>query len=595
MRPIASAGIIAAVFALVSPARAQTPAEFYRGKTINLDIGSSVGGGYDIHGRLLARHIGKHIPGNPTVVPRNIEGAGGLRLANILYNSAPRDGTSFGIVFRSIPFEPLLGNKAAQFDATKFTWIGSTSNEVSICVAWHTTGVTSIDDLRTKEIIVGSTGPNADTSIFAKVINGVLGTRMKIVTGYPGGNEISLALERGELGGRCAWSWSAVKATRISWVEQKQVHIFVQLGAQQASRPAAGAAGRRPRQDRRPNATSRGSCSRASNSPGRSSRRPACRRIACEALRAAFNATMQDKAYLADAEKAKLEIVPVAGEDIERLIIEALRNARGDRAQDHRHAEVTGAKMPEVFVSRIDDFAEGDRRIVFHGGLRDRRLPLAGQLLRLREPLPAPGRPLLRRRHHAQGRGRAGARQDLARPDILRRRGAFRLPLARLRIRHQDRRMRRQPQAPSQVVRGPAPRRRTLRSCISRLDRYRGSHAQWTLQPNDFRRMSVEEFDTTKLLAHASQAGEGARLRTVPDRRRRLAPLRERVDAGNPRLSRRSGAQAACDRDLEAERQERADHEHHGRLPGHGRPHPALRTAQLREDAARGATSATPR
>ena len=230
MRPIASVCIIAAALASASPARAQTPAEFYRGKTLNLDIGSSVGGGYDIHGRLLARHIGKYIPGNPTVVPRNVEGAGGLRLANVLYNSAPRDGTAFGIVFRSVPFDPLLGNKAAQFDATRFTWIGSTSNEVSICVAWHTSGVMSIDDLRKTELVVGSTGNNADTSIFAKVINGVLGTRMKIVTGYPGGNEISLALERGELGGRCAWSWSAVKATRISWVEQKRMHVLVQLG-----------------------------------------------------------------------------------------------------------------------------------------------------------------------------------------------------------------------------------------------------------------------------------------------------------------------------------------------------------------------------
>ncbi len=140
-RLIGIASVAAILLAACPPAGAQTPAEFYKGKTINLDIGSSVGGGYDLHGRLLARHIGKHIPGNPTVVPRNVEGAGGLRLANILFNSAPRDGTVLGIVFRSVPFDPLLGNKAAQFDATKFTWIGSTSSEVSICVAWHTSGI----------------------------------------------------------------------------------------------------------------------------------------------------------------------------------------------------------------------------------------------------------------------------------------------------------------------------------------------------------------------------------------------------------------------------------------------------------------------
>jgi tripartite-type tricarboxylate transporter receptor subunit TctC len=321
MRPMASACIIAAAFAPVISARAQTPAEFYRGKTVNLDIGSSVGGGYDIHGRLLARHIGKHIPGNPTIVPRNVEGAGGLRLANVLYNSAPRDGTAFGIVFRSIPFDPLLGNKAAQFDATKFTWIGSTSNEVSICVAWHTSGVTSIEDLRRQDLVVGSTGHNADTSIFAKVINGVLGTRMKIVTGYPGGNEISLALERGELGGRCAWSWSAVKATRISWVEQKRMHILVQLGlSKHPDLPhvplVVDLAQTSDERDIARLVFARQEFAWPFVAP------PGVPKDRADALRAAFNATMQDQAYRAEAEKVKLEIMPVAGADIARIITE---------------------------------------------------------------------------------------------------------------------------------------------------------------------------------------------------------------------------------------------------------------------------------
>jgi tripartite-type tricarboxylate transporter receptor subunit TctC len=321
IRPIAPVCIIAATLVWATPPRAQTPAEFYRGKTINLDVGSSVGGGYDIHGRLLARHIGKHIPGNPTVVPRNVEGAGGLRLANILYNSAPRDGTAMGIVFRSVPFDPLFGTKGTQFDATRFTWIGSTSNEVSICVAWHTSGVTSIEDLRTKDLVVGSTGHNADTSIFAKVINGVLGTRMRTVIGYPGGNEISLAMERGELGGRCAWSWSAVKATRLSWVEQKQVHVFVQLALSKHPDlphvPLVLDLTKTP--DERAIARlvfARQQIAWPFVAP------PGVPKDRAEALRAAFNATMQDKAYLAEAEKAKLEIMPIAGEEIERLIIE---------------------------------------------------------------------------------------------------------------------------------------------------------------------------------------------------------------------------------------------------------------------------------
>ncbi len=321
MRPIITPCAVAIALAFSLPAHSQTPAEFYRGKTIHLDIGASVGGGYDLHGRLLARHIGKHIPGNPTVVPRNVEGAGGVRLPNVLYNSAPRDGTTFGIVFRSVPFDPLLGNKAVQFDPTKLIWIGSTSSETSICVAWHTSGVTSIEDLRHKELVVGSTGNNADTSIFAKVINGVLGTRMRIVTGYPGGNEISLALERGELGGRCAWSWSAVKATRLSWVEQKQMHILLQLGlSKHPDLPHVPLVIESTRTSEERDIArlvfARQEIAWPFVAP------PGLPKDRIDALRKAFDATMRDPAFLADAAKAKLDVMPTAGADIERLIVE---------------------------------------------------------------------------------------------------------------------------------------------------------------------------------------------------------------------------------------------------------------------------------
>jgi tripartite-type tricarboxylate transporter receptor subunit TctC len=306
---------------LACPGQAQTPAEFYRGKTIELDISSSVGGGYDVHGRLLARHLTKHMPGNPIVVPKNVDGAGGLRMANLLYNTAPRDGTVFGIIYRSTPFEPLFGNKAAQIDATKFTWIGSASNEVSICVSWHTSGIATIEDLTRTELLVGSTGPGADTHQFTKIINGVFGTRMKIINGYPGGNEIVLAMERGEVGGRCGWSWSAVKATRMSWVTEKKVNIFLQMAL--TSHPEL------------PNVPLILDLAKTAEEraiirlvfarqvvawpyvapPGVPADRTA-------ALRKAFLDTMKDKDFLADAEKAKLEIMPVAGEEIQKLITE---------------------------------------------------------------------------------------------------------------------------------------------------------------------------------------------------------------------------------------------------------------------------------
>src|SRR5580704_12863862 len=180
MRPFKSSrGSAAALIVLwsASASPAQAPAEFYKGKTIELDIGLSVGGGYDAYARMLARTMGKYIPGNPAIVPKNMEGAGSMRLANYLYNAAPRDGTTFGTINRGTPFEPLLGNRGAQFDATKFGWIGSTNDEVSVCVAWSTSGVATFEDAKIHELVVGATGPSADTYQFPKITNAVLGTR----------------------------------------------------------------------------------------------------------------------------------------------------------------------------------------------------------------------------------------------------------------------------------------------------------------------------------------------------------------------------------------------------------------------------------
>jgi tripartite-type tricarboxylate transporter receptor subunit TctC len=314
---------LAAALALpaMSSASAQTPAEFYKGKTIELDISSSVGGGYDIHGRLLARHMTKYMPGNPMFVPKNVEGAGGLRMANLLYNTAPRDGTVFGIIYRSTAFEPLFGNKAAQIDATKFTWIGSASNEVSICVAWHTTGVTSINDIMTKELVVGSTGPGADTYQFSKIINGVFGTQMKIINGYPGGNEIVLAMERGEVGGRCGWSWSAVKATRMSWLDDKKMTVFLQMAlTKHPDLPNAPLILDLAKTDEQKSIIKLVFARQVVAWPYVAP--PGVPQDRADALRKAFMDTMKDKDFLAEADKAKLEILPVSGEEIQKLIVE---------------------------------------------------------------------------------------------------------------------------------------------------------------------------------------------------------------------------------------------------------------------------------
>jgi tripartite-type tricarboxylate transporter receptor subunit TctC len=162
-----------------SLAFAQTPAEFYKGKTVELVIGYGVGGGYDLYARIIARHLGKHMPGNPAVVPKNMAGAAGMRLANWLASAAPKDGTTLGAVSRAMAFEPLLGNKAAQYDGTKFNWIGSANDEVSVCVAWHTSGVTKIEDVLASELAVGAAGVADDTYQFPAVLNGLHSPRRR--------------------------------------------------------------------------------------------------------------------------------------------------------------------------------------------------------------------------------------------------------------------------------------------------------------------------------------------------------------------------------------------------------------------------------
>ncbi|MGC2122750.1 MAG: tripartite tricarboxylate transporter substrate-binding protein [Xanthobacteraceae bacterium] len=305
----------------ISPAAAQSAGDFYRGKSIELDIGYSAGGGYDLYARLLARHLGAHIPGNPTIVPKNMEGAASLRLANYLYSAAPRDGTVIGAISRGAAFDPLLNEKGAQFDASKLSWIGSANNEVSVCVALQSSGITTFDDVLTKPLTIGATGVGDDTYQFPALMNAVLGTKFKIVTGYPGGNDVSLAIERGEVQGRCGWSWSSIVTTRMDWITSKKIVVLVQLSLS-----------KHPDLPDVPLIMDLAKTSEqrqifklifARQVMGRPFAAPPglpADRLA--ALRQAFNETMKDKAFLADAAASKFEINPVDGEQIEALVKE---------------------------------------------------------------------------------------------------------------------------------------------------------------------------------------------------------------------------------------------------------------------------------
>jgi tripartite-type tricarboxylate transporter receptor subunit TctC len=316
--------LVAALF-LAAQAHAQSPADFYKGRTVDLYVGYSVGGGYDLYARVLARHMGRHIPGNPTIVVKNMEGAGSLRLANWLYRVGAKDGSVIATIGRGTGFDPLLGHQAAQFDATRFTWIGSGNHEVSVCVAYQgSSGVTTFADLRTKEMTVGGTGASSDTDQFPRVLNGVLGTRMKIVSGYPGGNDIVLAMERGEVQGRCGWSWSSVKSTHGAMISERKLIVLLQLSLQKHPElPDVPLVVDLAKTDEERQILTLIFARQVMGRPFLAP--PGIPADRTNALRQAFMDTMTDPAFVAEAERAQLEVNPVAGEDLQKLVAEIYR------------------------------------------------------------------------------------------------------------------------------------------------------------------------------------------------------------------------------------------------------------------------------
>lgn len=205
-------------------------AAFYKGRSVSVFIGFGPGGGYDLSARTLARYMGRHIPGEPVMTPRNMPGAGSLQLANYLNTIAPKDGTEFGIFGRTVPLDPLMGTKGANYDPREFTWLGSTSNEVSTCVSWHTSPVKTFEDLRRLELPVGASGPTSPSATFPNVLNAVLGTKMKVISGYTGSATILTALEAGELSGFCSWGWVPIKTQRPDWLRDRKINVIAQLG-----------------------------------------------------------------------------------------------------------------------------------------------------------------------------------------------------------------------------------------------------------------------------------------------------------------------------------------------------------------------------
>jgi tripartite-type tricarboxylate transporter receptor subunit TctC len=211
-------------------AHAQTVADFYKGKTIAFIVGFGPGGGYDLYPRLLARFLGRHIPGNPSVVVQNMEGAGSVRAANYVFAVAPKDGTVVAAVNQNMPMYQLLGGPGAQFETGKLQWLGSMANSNGVVYTWYASGIRTIEDAKTREVPLGAVGPSSDSYIYATIINEVAGTRFKPINGYTGTGQINIAIERGEVMGRGGTSWVSVQSGNKDWLDGHKINILVQVG-----------------------------------------------------------------------------------------------------------------------------------------------------------------------------------------------------------------------------------------------------------------------------------------------------------------------------------------------------------------------------
>lgn len=309
-----------AIFALVltSPIAAQPAGESLAGKSVSMIIGFGAGGGYDLWGRTVGRHIGRHLPGAPTVIPQNMPGAGSYAAASYIFNIAPKDGTVLGIIARDAALGPLSGATGARFDPTRLSWIGTPTKETNVCIAYHTSQVKSVLDLYEKQLIVGDTGPGTGTRSYPKALSELLGMKFKLVGGFPASSDVFLAMERGEVEGICE-SLDSIKIRRPDWIPTKKISILFQGGAEP-----------NPELDGVPFVLDLALTGEQRQAieflyAGQGIGRPFVAPPDLPAdrlkmLRDAFNATMTDPAFVAEAQKSKLDLEPEDGEHLAVLI-----------------------------------------------------------------------------------------------------------------------------------------------------------------------------------------------------------------------------------------------------------------------------------
>jgi tripartite-type tricarboxylate transporter receptor subunit TctC len=312
--------VLSALLVLTSAQAIADPVEdFYRGKRVTLVIGYGTGGGYDTYARLFARFVGEHIPGKPTVIAQNMPGAGSRGAANWLYNVAPKDGTVIATLSQTTPTDQALGQSGIQFDARRYNWIGNMVVVNNILFVSAASGVRTIDDARKKVITVGATGASSPSVLYPQVSNTILGTRFKIVAGYPGGGDINLAVERGEVDGRGSDSWASMKANNARWLREKTINILFQIGPRRETdlteAPLWSELGESDEQRQILDVLS-GDV--AVGRPILTTPDVPAERVA--ALRLAFDQTMRDPKFVAAAEQAGMVLNPLGGEELQRIV-----------------------------------------------------------------------------------------------------------------------------------------------------------------------------------------------------------------------------------------------------------------------------------
>jgi tripartite-type tricarboxylate transporter receptor subunit TctC len=333
-----AAALVSALCLAAVPASGQEHlAAFYRGKQLRMIVGSAVGGGYDLFARIVARHIGNHIPGRPSVIVQNQPAAGGVVMANQLYGQGPKDGTVIGVPINGLPTAPLL-QSGTQFDPVRLNWIGSTNREAYVAFVWHTVPVESIGELTSKEVVVGATTPGTTMVDFPLLVNDVLGFKFKIVRGYQGTPQINLAIERGEVQGMGGLGWASVKAQTPHWISGKKIRVLAQYGltrhAELVDVPTMLEFARSDA-DRQAMTmlVARTEYGRPYFLP------PDVPPDRVAKLRRAFDATMRDPGFIAEAAKLEFDIDPLTGEQVQALVGELAATPRDVIARVRRALE----------------------------------------------------------------------------------------------------------------------------------------------------------------------------------------------------------------------------------------------------------------